>query len=128
MQNQRTHTPFIKSGFMSLWLGYMTTEKDLDDYLRGGFESDFGFKIASGDGPIYHVSSEGIEEIGKVLAAFSWPESFHEIVVEGARLMGWAEAATAVVFYDFKYDSDYDFSSTVGSPLSFIGVFRYLIR
>ena len=124
MAKRATHSDFRKGGFVSLWLGNkLTGEEELDGYLAERFQSDFGFVIYPPDGPEYDVS-ETPKCIDDLLDGFSRSTTFKEAAVEAANLMGWAEATTAVVFYNFKYDSDND-NATESSPLRFVGVFRF---
>jgi hypothetical protein len=119
-----THSDFRKPGFVALWLGdKLATEDELDAYLRGQFRAEFGFAIDPPDGPECFVTDEP-KDVAELLGGFSSADAFREHAVEDARLMGWERATTALVFYHFKYDSDYD-RSAHDSPLRFVGNFRY---
>ena len=66
-----THHDFRKGGFISLWLGdALTSEDDLDAYVRGQFHSEFGFAIQPADGPEYEVS-ELPRDLADLLEGFS---------------------------------------------------------
>src|SRR4051794_6356502 len=107
MAGRATHADFRKGGVVSLWLGNgLKSEAELDDYLADRFESDFGFALYPPDGPEYDVS-ETPKPVRDLLDGFSRCTVFMEPAVEAAGLPGWAEATAAVVFYNFKYDSDY---------------------
>ena len=124
MSQRATHEGFRTGGFISLWLGdQLTTEDELDTYLRGQFRFEFGFAVYPPDGPETCVvdSPQNVEDL---LDGFSRSATFMEQAVEGAQLMGWDRATTAIVFYNFRYDSDQD-RSTDDSPVRFIGTFRY---
>jgi len=124
MPRNPTHSDFRKGGFIALWLGdKLTTEDELDAYLRGQFRAEFGFAIHPPDGPECFVTDEP-QDVAELLDGFSDAEAFLEHAVEDARLMGWERATTALVFYNFKYDSDFD-QSADDSPLRFVGNFRY---
>ena len=119
-----TRYDFRQPGFISVWLGdTLTSEDDLDTYLRGQFHSEFGFPIHPADGPEYEVSDVPLD-VTDLLQGFSRSSTFADQVADEARLLGWDQATAALVFYNFKYDSDLD-RSTDDSPLRFLGVFRY---
>jgi hypothetical protein len=119
-----THADFRKLGFIALWLGdRLASEEELDAYLRGQFRAEFGFAIHPPDGPECFVADEP-RDVAELLDRFSSARWFLEQAVEDARLMGWERATTALVFYHFRYDSDFDRSSA-DSPLRFVGNFPY---
>ena len=124
MARSATHADFRKDRFVAVWIGdKLTTEDELDAYLRGQFRAEFGFAIDPPAGPECFVTDEP-QDVAELLDGFSSAASFVEDAIEGARLMGWERATTAMVFYHFKYDSDFD-RSTDDSPLRFVGNFRY---
>jgi len=122
--SQAKHEDFRVGGFISLWLGNLNTEDEMDDYLGDGFENDFGFQIYTPDGPEGDVNEEGLIPIHELLIGFSRGESFVELGTEAAKTKGWDEATSALVFYNFRYDPKFinpDFSGL----FTFIGAFPY---
>jgi Immunity protein 22 len=124
--SQAKHEDFRVGKFVSLWLGNLGSEEEIDDYLSLGeqFENDFGFEIYPPDAPEYDVSEEGPKPIHDLLEGFSNWETFIEAATTEANAKGWTEATTALVFYNFKYDPKF-VSPTSSGLLTFIGVIPY---
>ncbi len=94
----------------------------MDEYLslNKTFRDDFNFEIYPPDGPEASVK-DGPKPIKDLLAGFSRSQTFVEAAIVEATAKGWTKATTAVVFYNFKYDSAFVDENSSGL-LSFVGV------
>ncbi len=123
MAKTRTHADFRTGGVVSVWLGTIGIEDDLDDYLADEFADDFGFEIIPEDGPEFDVANPA-RPVAALLDGFSCFEDFIEEAVEAAKIQGWEKANCALVFYNFAYEED---SANGDAPLSFIGTFPFAL-
>jgi Immunity protein 22 len=121
MPEMRAHEEFRTGGFVSIWLGNIADEDDLDDYLADDFPDDFGFEIDPEDGPEYDVA-EPAAPVLELLEGFSCYEEFWQEATNAAKSLGWEKASCALVFYAFAYEPD---TTNDDSPLSFIGTFPF---
>jgi Immunity protein 22 len=117
----RSHEEFRNGGFVSVWLGNISDEDDLDDYLADDFPDDFGFEIDPEDGPEYDVA-EPAAPVLELLEGFSCYEDFWQEATNAAKSAGWEKASCALVFYNFAYEGG---EVSNDSPLSFIGTFPF---
>jgi Immunity protein 22 len=122
MPRTLTHSDCRVAGVVSLWLGRISSESEMDDYLSAQFCHDYGFRIDPNDGPESDASPER-KPIDVLLHGFSFSWTFAQEAIAGARGRGWSEANGAVVFYNFRYMPEFDRSSSE-SPMQFIGTFR----
>lgn len=121
MATQRTHADFRTGGTVSVWLGTLGIEDDLDDYLAEEFPDDFGFEIEPEDGPEFDIANPA-RPVADLLDGFSCYEDFADDVVEKAKAMGWTKANCALVFYNFEYQLT---ETNDDAPLTFIGTFPF---
>lgn len=126
---KKTHDDFREPKVASVFLGEMTSEEEIDDYLLGNFSTDFGFAIDEDDGPEFE-GFDSPREIAALLDGFSWCDSFGGAAVQAAELKGIKEANCAVVFYNFRYDpqavdTEEDSDPDQEPQLTFIGAFKF---
>jgi hypothetical protein len=101
------HADFRADRYVSVWLGNFETDAELDAYLDGQFVEDFGFEIFPPEGPELAISEEGAVEIPDLIEGFPQWESFIKPASIAAMELGWEEATTAVVFYNFCYQPQF---------------------
>ena len=94
---------FQKPGTVSVWVGDFRTEDDLDDYLSGEFESDFGFAIYDRAVREIGVEPEPVS-IEQLVAPFSRADTFASGVVDAARKVGRTSASAMFIIYFFAFD------------------------
>ncbi len=111
------HQDMLAGGCVSIWLGDMADEDELDAYLGEDFASDFGFDIHEPNGPEYDIQDS--TDVRSLLEGFSQWRQFVGAAVAAAADAGITEATTAVVFYSLKYDPD--LANNPVAPLRFIG-------
>ncbi|TAE26990.1 MAG: hypothetical protein EAZ92_10005 [Candidatus Kapaibacterium sp.] len=121
MAQTRTHEDFRTGGVVSVWLGSIGIEDDLDDYLADDFADDFGFEIIPEDGPEFDVANPA-RPVAALLDGFSCYEDFIEEAVAAAKEQGWEKANCALVFYNFAYE---EVATNDDAPLVFIGTFAF---
>jgi hypothetical protein len=109
---------------VSLWLGNIADEMELDDHFRDRFKSDFGFEIYAPDGP--ESSAQEETDVRSLLEGFSQWRQFVDAAVEKAAAAGFGRASTAVVFYNFEYDPS--LICNQDAPIRFIGTVPYSER
>ena len=109
---------------MSIWLGSLRSEAEVDAYFRSGFTRDFGFAIDPRDGPEAeaHPTPRPVEEL---LDGFSGSRGFLAAAVAAAKAAGWVRANCAFVFLNFRYPPD---RGAAGAPMSFLGTFAFAVR
>lgn len=81
-------------GWVSVWVGDLTDELDLDAYLGAPFANDHGFAL-SGQGE-YAVRPEAVQ-LAELLARFWLADRWLGKVVEAARARGLETASCALV-------------------------------
>jgi hypothetical protein len=106
---------------ISIWLGDIADEMELDDYLGDRFASDFGFDIYAPDGPECSVQEE--TNVHSLLQGFSQWRQFVDAAVEKAAAAGVERASAAIVFYNFEYDPS--LVQNEDAPMRFIGTVPY---
>jgi hypothetical protein len=94
---------FQKQGMVSVWVGDFRTEDELDDYLNGQFESDFGFSIYDRAVREIGVESEPVS-VEHLVAPFSLSQTFASGVVDAARRAGSTSASAMFIIYFFAFD------------------------
>lgn len=94
---------FQKPGMVSVWVGDFRTEDDLDDYLNGGFELDFGFALYDRAVQEIGVESEPVS-IEQLVTPFSRSQTFASGVVDAARRAGCTSASAMFIIYFFAFD------------------------
>lgn len=118
MHNKRDFDDFIKTGFVSVWVGDFRSEDDFDDYLNDHFAVEFGFEVRP-----QAVREMGVElepvDIDKLVRDFSCANTFAAKVVDAARNHGITSASCMFIIYNFKYDSIFQVISN--SQVTFIG-------
>jgi hypothetical protein len=98
----KTHQDMRAPRQISFWLGDITDEIELDDYLSSKFSSDFGFEVFAPDGP--EASAQEETGIRTLLTGFSQWQKFVDAAVALAAKLGVERASSAIVFYNFAYD------------------------
>jgi len=99
----KTHKEMRAAGQVSFWLGSISDEVELDDYLSGEFSPDFGFEIYAPDGP--ETSAQDATDVRTLLTGFSRWQKFIDSAVALAANLDIQRANSAIVFYNFAYDS-----------------------
>jgi hypothetical protein len=115
------HDKIRASATVSIWLGEFTTEDGLDEYLKHGFPSDFGFEWTPGSGP--EMAAGKREPVRDLLHGFSEWQRFVDRAVELAGAFGRPMASAAVVFYATRYDRA--LVKNPKAPLQFLGAVEY---
>jgi hypothetical protein len=82
----KTHQEMRVGNRISFWLGAITDEAELDDYLIQGFASDFGFDIYAPDGP--ECSAQEETDVRSLLEGFSQWRTFVDAAVKKPKLRG----------------------------------------
>ena len=113
---------FSKGGMVSVWIGNLSSDTELDDYLdiSRKFEKDFGFEINERDPPETFVNSTPAA-IPELVNGFSWSKSYAGLVAELARKQGIEKATTMVVFFNLEYPQERATQKEC-APLKFLGV------
>ena len=119
------HDDFRKGGKVSVWLGNLNTDVDLDDYInmRRDFEKDFGFELNERDMPETSVEAEAVS-IRKLVNGFSWSESYADAVCQLADERGIKQATTIVIFLNFEYQPERA-KPNQNAPLKFLGTVNF---
>ncbi|GDY23007.1 hypothetical protein LBMAG56_43540 [Verrucomicrobiota bacterium] len=94
---------FQKPGMVSVWVGDFRTEGDLDDYLNGKFESDFGFALYERAVEEIGVEPEPVS-VEQLVAPFSRSQTFASGVVQAAHSVGRTSASAMFIIYFFAFD------------------------
>jgi hypothetical protein len=116
-----THASCREGGVVSIWLGGLRSEAEVDAYFHsGGFTRDFGFAIESQDGPETDAVSDPLP-VEQLLDGFSGSRGF----LAAAVAAGWERANCAIVFLNFRYPPD---RGAAGGPMSFLGAFLFADR
>jgi hypothetical protein len=120
-----THASCREGGVVSIWLGGLRSEAEVDTYFRsGGFTRDFGFAIEPRDGPETDAVSDPLP-VEQLLDGFSWSRGFLAGAVAAAKAAGWERANCAIVFLNFRSPPDH---GAAGGPMSFLGTFPFTDR
>jgi hypothetical protein len=117
----KSHHDMRTAAKISLWLGKISDEGALDDYLGGFFSRDFGFEIYAPDGP--EVSAQAETDVRTLLTGFSRWQNFIDIAVSTAAAAGIVKASSAIIFYNFAYDPS--LIRNHNAPFRFVGVLPY---
>ena len=117
----KTHQDMRVGKRISIWLGDVADEMELDDYLGNRFASDFGFEIYAPDGP--ECSAREETDVRSLLEGFSQWRQFVDAAVEKAAAAGVERASAAIVFYNFEYDPS--LVQNENAPMRFIGNIPY---
>jgi hypothetical protein len=122
------HDQFRKGGKVSVWIGNLASDIELDDYMniQRTFEKDFGFEINERDMPETKVE-EGSVPIAKLIEGFSWAESYAQSVNEIAQKQGFERATTMIIFINFEYDPDRA-KPNPNAPVKFLGVASFGVQ
>ncbi|MDR2188476.1 MAG: immunity 22 family protein [Azonexus sp.] len=117
----KTHHDMRVGKRISIWLGNIADEEELDSYLDEHFASDFGFEIYAPDGP--ECSAQEEADVRSLLEGFSQWRQFIDAAVNQANAVGLARASCAIVFYNFEYDPS--LIKNAHAPVHFIGAIPY---
>lgn len=122
------HDEFRKGGKVSVWVGDLGSEIELDDYMnvQRAFEKDFGFEINERDMPETKVEV-GPVPIADLVKGFSWAESYAQSVNEIAKKQGIEQASTMIIFINFEYDSN-RVKLNPNAPVKFLGVASFSVQ
>lgn len=122
MGERLTHAGLGEDRVVSVWVGRLTTEAALDEYLRGDFRRDFGFAIDPAAGPEVWAGREPVP-VEDLLVGFSGFRRFGPAAFEAADAAGVRGACCAVVFYALRYRPEWA-RPAEGAPLTFLGTFE----
>ena len=113
---------FRVADYVSVWVGELTSEDDLDEYLRESFPQDYGVKIDSA--AIGEIAVEPAPvEISKLVSGFSRSQTFDKGCVDAALKRQISKASCMFIAYDFKYLEEE--MKNPSPPLTFIGAIPY---
>ena len=113
---------FVSAGYVSIWLGNINDEDALEDYLRGAFEKDYGFRINPRMVREMDVHSAPIDT-ATLLNGFSRWETFVRPAIEVAQEKGFRMACCAFVIYNFRFFASEQINPE--APLVFIGAIPF---
>jgi hypothetical protein len=121
----RPSSLFWKTGRVSVWVGDIKSDDELDDYLNSdqGFEQHFDVILDGGDCRESKVESISTP-ISKLVDGFSSCHSFAQDVIDAAKKAGIEEATTMLVWYACEYEPPIE-QMNLKSPLKFLGVFQF---
>jgi hypothetical protein len=121
----KDHAFFQRGGYVSVWIGRLASDEELDAYLNmtPEFEKEFGFKLNEADMPETAVEPEAVP-VSKLVDGFSWSKSYQAGVVEAAAKLGYEKANTMVVFHNFKYEPA-EVKVKPSTKLVFLGAFPF---
>lgn len=105
-------------GWVSVWVGDLTNELDLDGYLGAPFAADHGCKL-SGQGE-YTVQPAAMP-LKELLARFSLADRWLASVLDTAQARGVHAASCAVVEQHYRYDA----AGPGQGPLRFLASVRW---
>ena len=116
------HDQFRRAGKVSVWIGNLASDIELDDYMnvQRAFEKDFGFEINERDMPETKVA-DGLVPIPKLIEGFSWSASYAQSVNKIDQENGIDKATTMIIFINFEYNPDLAKPSP-SAPVMFLGV------
>ena len=112
-------------GWVAVWIGHVTDELQVDDYLNlgRGFERDFGFRIADGREPEMTVRPEPVS-VRELVEGFSCWRDYADAVVEAATSAGITSASTMLVFHWVQFDPA-RVTTNQSALLRFLGNFAF---
>lgn len=113
----KTHQDMRVGKHISIWIGNISDELELDEYLSENFAQDFGFEIHPSDGP--ECSATQKTDVRILIEGFSGWQTFIDPAVDLAKSAGVTSASTTIVFYNFEYDPD--MIQNTNAPVQFIG-------
>lgn len=116
-----THDDCREGGAVSIWLGSLRSEVEVDEYLGSRFSRDFGFAIEPQDGPEADASPSP-RPVEELLDGFSWSRRFLVAATAAAKAAGWERANCAVVFLNLRYPPE---RASGDGPLYFLGTFPF---
>lgn len=119
------YNAFRKGGKVSVWIGNLATDTELDGYMNieRAFEKDFGFALDEHDMPETKVEEKPVP-ISSLVDGFSWANSYGEAVSQLARKQGIESASTMVVCINFEYKPE-QAKLTPKPRLIFLGVVNF---
>jgi hypothetical protein len=117
----KTHHDMRVGKRISIWLGDISDEIELDDYLSERFARDFGFEVYAADGP--ECSAQEETDVRSLLEGISQWRTFVDAAVGKAAAAGVERASAAIVFYNFEYDPS--LVQNEDAPMRFIGTVPY---
>jgi len=121
----KNYTFFQRGGYVSVWIGRLSSDEELDAYLNmtPQFEQEFGFKLNEADMPETTVEPDAVP-VSSLVDGFSWSKSYRDAVIEAATELGYDSANTMVVFHNFKYELA-EVKVKPSSKLVFLGAFPF---
>jgi hypothetical protein len=103
---------------VALWVGDFDSPEELDSYINGPFEEDFGFRMNDLAMPEVSEPSGATVPIKELLAGFSFYDGWIDGAVSACEEMKIAEAKAAVVFHHLRYREGLGRKSQ--TPLQFV--------
>lgn len=113
---------FTDPRFVSIWIGDLNSEADLDDYLQDSFSDDFGVIIETQRIGEIWAEAEPVD-IYSLVKDFSRASTFSDKCVEIAKARGIEKAACMFIAYDLKYPESEIVNGN--APLTFLGSIDY---
>jgi hypothetical protein len=122
---ERDHAFFQRGGYVSVWIGRLSSDEELDAHLNmtHEFEKEFGFKLNERDMPETAVESDAVP-VSALVDGFSWSKSYRDAVIQAASALGYDSANTMVVFHNFKYEPS-EVSVKPSTKLVYLGAFPF---
>jgi len=99
----RHQDEMTEGAVVAIWLGDHRDELELDEYMSGGFEEEFGFELNERRLPEIDSQAEPVP-VAELLRGFSMWEGWHAAAVARCAELGITEAASAMVFHFLRYD------------------------
>jgi len=103
---------------LALWVGNFGSPEDMDSYINGSFEEDFGFRMNDRSMPEVSEPSGASLPIKELLTGFSFYEGWIDRAVSVCEEKKIAEAKAAVVFHHLRYRED--LCRNLQAPLQFV--------
>lgn len=114
----KTHQDMRTSKSFSIWIGNISDEDQLDEYMNEQFSVDFGFEIYVPAGP--ECDAGELKPVRDILTGFSQYSLFIDTACDLAKAKGIDKANSAIVFYQMKYD-ELLISNNRSNKFEFIG-------
>lgn len=119
---QGRHADMREGQVISVWIGTLRSEEEIDSYLSSNFSKDFGFVIDPIDGPEHNFSKTGPIEIRRLLREVSWGKYFSDSVAMELAKKGHTKTESVLVFYHFRYNPKLEQKKGSGK-MKFVGTF-----
>jgi hypothetical protein len=98
-----TQESMTEANVIALWVGDFDSPEDLDAYITGGFEEDFGFRMNERAMPEVSEPSGVSIPIKELLAGFSFYSGWINAAISACQKIKIVEAKAAVVVHHVRY-------------------------